>query len=197
MSAFLHWFVVIPLSRGHFYLKTMTELSLLSKMTSREIADLTGKQHTHIMRDIRIMESAWEKVAGSKFGLGNYLDENQQLRPEYHLSKRECLYIATKFNDEARAKLILRWERLETTKPDFSDPNVVLRLAQNWKDEQEKRLIAEKKAISEKVRADLNEHKACLANSIIREQEPKVVFADSVTGSENLILVREYAKVLS
>ena len=25
----------------------------------------------------------------------------------------ECLYIATKFNDEARAKLVLRWQQLE------------------------------------------------------------------------------------
>ena len=29
------------------------------------------------------------------------------------LNKEECLYIATKFNDEARAKLVLRWEELE------------------------------------------------------------------------------------
>jgi hypothetical protein len=29
------------------------------------------------------------------------------------LTKTECLYIATKFNDEARAKLVLRWEQLE------------------------------------------------------------------------------------
>ena len=28
--------------------------------------------------------------------------------PCYSLTKTECLYIATKFNDEARAKLVLR-----------------------------------------------------------------------------------------
>ena len=33
--------------------------------------------------------------------------------PYYSLTKTECLYIATKFNDEARAKLVLRWEELE------------------------------------------------------------------------------------
>ena len=31
----------------------------------------------------------------------------------YELAKTECLYIATKFNDEARARLILRWQELE------------------------------------------------------------------------------------
>ena len=36
-----------------------------------------------------------------------------RLRPVFVLSKIECLYIATKFNDVARAKLVLRWEELE------------------------------------------------------------------------------------
>ena len=66
-------------------------------MTSLEIAELTGKQHNHLMRDIRNMERAWEKVAQSKFGLGSYKDLNGQLRPCYLLTKTECLYIATKF----------------------------------------------------------------------------------------------------
>ena len=82
-------------------------------MTSLEIAELTGKQHNHLMRDIRNMEAGWEKVAQSKFGLGSYKDLNGQLRPCYILTKTECLYIATKFNDEARARLVLRWEELE------------------------------------------------------------------------------------
>ena len=82
-------------------------------MTSLEIAELTGKQHKHLMRDIRNMEIAWEKVNGSKFGLVEYKDKKGELRPCYLLTKTECLYIATKFNDEARAKLVLRWEELE------------------------------------------------------------------------------------
>jgi len=35
------------------------------------------------------------------------------MQPYYSLTKTECLYIATKFNDEARARLVLRWEELE------------------------------------------------------------------------------------
>lgn len=31
-----------------------------------------------------------------------------KLRPCYLLVKTECLYVATKFNDEARIKLVLR-----------------------------------------------------------------------------------------
>jgi hypothetical protein len=59
------------------------------------------------------MEPAWVNIAGSNFRLGSYKDLNGQLRPCYQLTKTECLYIATKFNDEARAKLVLRWEELE------------------------------------------------------------------------------------
>ena len=40
-------------------------------MTSLEIAELTGKQHKNLMRDIRKMEIAWEKVQGLKFELSS------------------------------------------------------------------------------------------------------------------------------
>ena len=83
-------------------------------MTSLEIAELTGKQHCHVMEAIRKMEPAWKKVNGSNFRLVEYQDRKGELRPCYQLTKTECLYIATKFNDEARAKLVLRWEQLES-----------------------------------------------------------------------------------
>jgi Rha family phage regulatory protein len=82
-------------------------------MTSLEIAELTGKQHKNVMQAIRNMEPAWEKVNGLKFQLVEYKDAKGELRPCYQLTKTECLYIATKFNDEARAKLVLRWQELE------------------------------------------------------------------------------------
>ena len=94
---------------------TITRINKNSEqlMTSLEIAQLTGKQHKNVMRDIRNMEAAWDNIAGLKFELGSYEDINGQSRPCYFLSKTETLYIATKFNDEARARLILRWEELE------------------------------------------------------------------------------------
>jgi len=83
-------------------------------MTSLEIAELTGKQHKNIMQAIRNMEPAWEKITGLKFQLSTYKDSTGRSLPCYQLTKTECLYIATKFNDEARAKLVLRWQELET-----------------------------------------------------------------------------------
>ena len=90
---------------------------LCQTMTSLEIAELTGKQHKHVMEAIRKMEPAWEKVQGCKFALlsriYNLPNGGTKEVPCYSLTKTECLYIATKFNDEARAKLVLRWEELE------------------------------------------------------------------------------------
>ena len=86
-------------------------------MTSLEIAELTGKQHKNVMQAIRNMEPAWMKTCGLKFQLTSrtIVQPNGGTRevPCYQLTKTECLYIATKFNDEARAKLVLRWEELE------------------------------------------------------------------------------------
>jgi len=64
-------------------------------MTSLEIAELTGKQHKHVMQAIRNMEPAWEKVTGLKFQLSGYKDSTGRSLPCYQLTKTECLYIAT------------------------------------------------------------------------------------------------------
>lgn len=92
--------------------------SNVQTMTSLEIAELTGKQHFHVMEAIRKMEPAWMKVCKSNFRLTSrtVVQPNGGTRqvPCYQLTKTECMYIATKFNDEARARLVLRWDQLES-----------------------------------------------------------------------------------
>ena len=82
-------------------------------ITSMEIAEATGKLHKNVMRDIRNMEPAWEKEHGLKFEqmqIREKLPNNgYRFRNVYILTKLESLYVATKFNDEARARLVLRW----------------------------------------------------------------------------------------
>ena len=150
----------------------MTTLQLNRTMTSREIADLTGKNHAHLMRDIRSMEEAWEKVNQSKFGLVEYSDAKGERRPMYQLSKTETLYIATKFNDEARARLILRWEQLENEKRIPQSFSEALLLAARQAEELEQK------------------------NQIIAAQLPKVIFSDAVETSKTSILVGELAKII-
>ena len=96
---------------------TITKTGMTETMTSLEIADLVGREHKSIMRSIRDMEDDWEKVRGCKFALSQRTiaipNGGYKNVPCYVLNKTECLYIATKFNDEARAKLVIRWEELE------------------------------------------------------------------------------------
>ena len=134
-------------------------------MTSLEIAELTGKQHKNLMRDIRNMELAWVKIAGLKFELGSYEDANGQMRPCYRLTKTECLYIATKFNDEARARLVLRWQELELA-------------------EQERQTAEVRKL----------ESKAMLLKDICATLKPKAEFTDAVLCSEDTLTVTQMAQ---
>lgn len=95
---------------------------ILSKqtMSSLEIAELAGRNHKDVMRSIRDMEPAWLKVCGRNFALTS---KNVEMpnggfkeTPCYELNYDECMYVASKFNDETRAKLVLRWNALETGK---------------------------------------------------------------------------------
>jgi len=153
----------------------MTILQNSSTMSSREIAQLTGKNHKDVMRAIRNMQPAWLKVNGRNFTLVNMPDSKGEKRPVYQLNRKECLYIATKFNDEARAKLVIRWEELEKDQMDFSNPNTVLQLAQNWANEQNKRIAAENK---------------------IKQLAPKAQLMDKVMDADEKIDIGQAAKIL-
>ena len=91
----------------------MTELTHKDTMSSREIARITGKPQKDVMKSIRNMEHAWKRVTGGNFSLSEYKDSTGRRLPQYQLNKTECLYIATKFNNEARARLVIRWAELE------------------------------------------------------------------------------------
>ncbi len=124
-------------------------------MSSLEIAKLTGKPHNDVLKAIRAMEPAWKKVNGGNFSRVEYKDAKGEMRPCFELTKTECLYVATKFNDEARAKLVLRWEELEQKQraqmlqlPDFTDPAEAARAwAQEY--EQKQLLAIENKRLEE------------------------------------------------
>lgn len=82
-----------------------------SGMSSIEVANVTGKQHAHILRDIRNLLN--QGVAASNFGLGSYMDANQQVRPCYNLTAKGCLILASGYNPILREKIINRLEELE------------------------------------------------------------------------------------
>lgn len=143
-------------------------------MSSREIAELTGKRHSDVLDAIRNMEPAWIEVAGRKFSLGYYVDGNQQQRPQFELTKRECLYVATKFNDVARARLVLRWEENELKKQEPVSFEMMVKQTLMLADQRIKALEA-------KVESD----------------KPKVNFANAITGTTSNIDFETFAKVIS
>lgn len=83
-------------------------------MTSVEIAELTGKQHAHVMRDIRAMLGELHGEGGvSNFGDTQTNPQNKQSYPIYRLPKRETLILVSGYSTAMRAKIIDRWQELE------------------------------------------------------------------------------------
>ena len=85
----------------------------VNSMTSLEIAELTGKQHKHVLTDIRNMLIELRKCR-SKFGL-TYLDAQGKERPLFKLPKNLTLTLASGYNIKMRHAIISRWEELERT----------------------------------------------------------------------------------
>ena len=104
-------------------MKVKNEMATMSgkqdeqRITSLEIAAVTGKPHGDVLKAIRKMEKAWEQECGGNFSLTskkvNMPQGGVRLIPVFSLTKAESLYVATKFNDEARARLVKRWYELE------------------------------------------------------------------------------------
>ena len=81
-------------------------------MSTREIAELTGKRHDHVMRDFREMCEALE-IAGSKFGLV-YLAGNGEERPMYSLPKDLTTTLVSGYSIPMSHKIVTRWIELES-----------------------------------------------------------------------------------
>ena len=86
-------------------------------ITSLEIAEISGKSHDNLLKSIKKQEVGWEKVTGVKFNVSKYKDKSGKMNNMYRLTKMESLFISSKFNDEIRARLILRWFELEHQEP--------------------------------------------------------------------------------
>jgi Rha family phage regulatory protein len=84
-------------------------------MTSMDLANVVGVRHKNLLRDLRDMSDSWGKVTGLNFELSEYKDSTGRTLPAYNLSKPEILFIASKYNDELRAKIIMRLIQLELT----------------------------------------------------------------------------------
>jgi phage regulator Rha-like protein len=89
-------------------------------MTSREIAELTGKEHKNVIRDIRDMLTAlYDLKDGSdlsheKFQGVTLEFDNRSYVTVARLDKDHTLTLLTGYDVKARMKVIKRWQELET-----------------------------------------------------------------------------------
>ncbi|WP_169718928.1 Rha family transcriptional regulator [Pantoea rodasii] len=97
------------------------------KMTSREIAVLTGKEHFHVKRDIENMLIDLGEDA-SKFGC-IYLDSMNRQQNEYHLDREHTECLITGYSTVLRMKVIKRIRELESAGQALPSLPEALRLA--------------------------------------------------------------------
>ncbi len=92
----------------------MTDIITITQaqtMSSLQIAELTGKRHDAILRDIRNLLG--QGVNAHNFVEVEYTDKKGESRPCYQLTKTGCLILASGYNAVLREKIINRWIELE------------------------------------------------------------------------------------
>lgn len=183
-------------------------------MTSLEIAEVTGKNHAHVMRDIRALLD--QGVAKSNFGLGSYKDKNKQERPCYELTWKGCLILASGYDACLREKIINRWEELETKERErkkreeleikeheinfpvpksFSQALLLAAKQQEQIEQQQLMLEVKETTIAEqsKVIEERGEQIAELSRDIL-EMKPKVSYYDMILNNKSTVAVTQIAQ---
>jgi phage antirepressor YoqD-like protein len=80
-------------------------------MSSLEIAEITLKDHGHVMRDIRaVLDEAG--IGHSKFG-SSYINAQNKEQPCFNLPRRECDLVVSGYSVKYRLAIIDRWHQLE------------------------------------------------------------------------------------
>lgn len=86
--------------------------SVVTKMSSREIATLTGKQHKHVLEDCRKMLDALN-LQSADFS-ADYQDAKGRTYQEFWLDQDLTLTLMTGYSIPLRHKVAKRWRQLET-----------------------------------------------------------------------------------
>ncbi len=151
-------------------------------LDSREVAEMVGKEHNKLLRDIRVYITQLDasKVGHTDFFTeSQYTDKSNRQKPCYLITKKGCEFIAHKLTGvkgtEFTAKYINRFHEMEDTiKTQLPQGNDLIALA----------VIEAQKMIAER-------------DKQIERMKPKEIFADAVSASETSILVGDLAKLIS
>lgn len=143
------------------------------RMSSREVAELTGKNHGDVMRDIRTMEAALTKAdLLSCVEPSSYVGGDGRSYPQYQMDKDTTICLLTGYDPAARMKVIQRWQELENrTQLPQTKAEALRQLADSV--EREEKLMLQ-----------------------LAEAQPAKDFYDAVVESNDAIPVADVAKVL-
>lgn len=111
-------------------------------MTSREIAELTGKDHKHILTDIRVM---LEKLDIDSAGFSaQYKDSTGRTLPCFNLDRELTLTLVSGYDIPLRHRVVTRLAELENAKP-LSQVQIILAQAQALVDIENRQSAVESK----------------------------------------------------
>lgn len=172
----------------------MTELLTIKEtMSSLEIASITGKQHAHVMRDIRSLleQGVHESNFGLMYRINKLGNGAERKDPYYELTKKGCLILASGYDAKLREKIIDRWEELETEKRNggfqvpttFKEALLLAAHQQELIEEQQKQIEQKDETIE-------------LQEAEIKKAAPKVDYYDKTLQSVNTQTTTQVAKSL-
>lgn len=165
------------------------------RITSLEIASLIGKQHAHVMRDIRALIE--QGVNESNFGLVDYTDKKGESRPMYRLTKKGCLILASGYNALLREKIINRWEELENKErasvalPDFTNPAIAARA---WADQFEKNQVLTLENRKQREELDKASQEIVELSATITQSKPKTTYFDVMMKNKSTSVITSTAQ---
>lgn len=91
-------------------------------MSSREVAELCGKKHRHVCRDIDNLNTTYEKMGMPKVGHTPYINhQNGQEYNEFLLTKEQCVDLISGYHTETRIRINRRWQELENNQHTLLD----------------------------------------------------------------------------
>lgn len=171
----------------------MADLFNVKTMSSLEIAELTGKAHSNVMRDIRNILEQLEDRRKFRFELSSrpqpMPNGGSKEAPCYILTKKDCLLLASGYDANLRAKIIDRWEELEVAKRNggFQVPQsfaeaLMLAARQQMQIEEQQKQIEQKEETIE------------LQQQELTQSAPKVSYYDNHLQSVNTQTSTQAAK---
>lgn len=85
-------------------------------ITSREIAELTGKLHHHVLRDIDNLVSELQPNLVAGFKSSTYIDNSGKSNRQYELDRDSTYCLMAGYDANSRMRIIKRWQELELAK---------------------------------------------------------------------------------